>query len=182
MTTAITVPEGIDDVSTRAIVALINERLDSLPIERVLVWHLASQSAPSLYMAAELLGLTAAEFGGEQPTAPLLKKGVELRRTKGTPGTLLEVLDVLGFDEPELDEEAWKYFDGSVLANGEWRAGADRSERFFQVYVEVSAPLTTAEQRALWDLVYRWSRRSCAFALGLRKAGEPTTMIRTRPA
>lgn len=176
------VPGGIDDPTNRLLVDLINERFDALPIERVLVWFLEGQSQESLRMSAELLGLTGPEFGGAAPTAALLKQGAGLRRIRGTPGALEDVVEGLGYDDEELDEEAFKFCDGSILANGEWRAGADRNQAFFQVYFRVEAPMSADAQRVLWDIVQRWSRPGTAFAIGVRQEGEQTLMIRERPA
>lgn len=175
-------PGGIDDATNRLLVDIINERFDALPIENVLVWFLEAQSTESLIVSGEMLGLTGPEFGGNAPTADLLKQGVALQRIRGTPGAVEEVTERLDYDHEETDEEAFKYADGSILANGEWRAGADRQARFWQIYFRVSAPMTTAQQRVLWDLVYRWKRKGSAFAIGLRQTGQPTVMIRERPA
>lgn len=175
------VPAGIDDVSMRALTEIIGERFAALPIERVLVWHVNSTQEDALPSVAELLGLNGPEFKGAGPPRELMNEGVDLRRRKGTPWALREVLRRLDYGEVELVEDTVLHYDGAVSYGGERRYGADAHWSVFLVFADVLAPLSLDAKRVLWDVINAWRRGVNRFVLGLRQAGQPTVMHFARP-
>ena len=182
MTTSLPVPEGIDDVSMRALVEVINARYDALPIERCLVMHVTSNTISRPYVARGF-GLSAPEFQVAETPVAIIQQGLELRRHKGTIWALREVLRRLDWGEIVFVEDGRIKYDGSIKYNGERRYGADGVAGVTIIFFDVVAPLTTEQTQKLWDLVRNWMRASFRdhFRIGLRQAGQHTVMHNTRP-
>jgi P2-related tail formation protein len=180
VTAALKLPEGIDSVENRALLGLL-DRWDALPVENVLVFHLDTVIADALPFVAELMGLTAPEFGGAGAPREVIKQAVHLRKLRGTPWALREVMRRLGYGEIDLQEAQTKTYNGELHYDGEHRYGAENHWARFAVYVTVLAPMVAADVRKLWDAIDKWKPKRSWFSLGLRQAMTPTVMYWTRP-
>jgi hypothetical protein len=174
-------PAGINDESNLAIYQVLDERWSALPIELVLVWFLESTSPELLPFLAELFGLNGPEFRGDGPPLKVLQQGVELKRLRGTPWAMREVLRRLAFGEVELVEKTARYCDGTLLCDGQWRAGADAHWAVFVVYVDFDMPPPLATLQQLWDAITSWKRQVCHFVLCIRVPEYMPAMYYERP-
>lgn len=148
------VPEGISDASAEGLRAQI-ERLDSVGVERALVWHIPSVVEAALPHLAAGLGLDKLNFVSTPPR-DFLGVAIALMRRRGTPAALEDALVALGYAlvDIELREDTSIALDGSWHLSGEpYRLGADSHWATFWLYVAAPAGLTTAALLALWDVV-----------------------------
>lgn len=178
----LTLTAAINDPSLRAVHQVIAERFGALPIERVLVWHLASTQPDAVPFVAELLGLVGPEFrGGGGPPRELVARGVELRRRKGTVWALREVMRGLGYGEIEHVRGSIVRCDGTIDCDGERLCGGDGNPGLAMVYVTVPAPLSVDQAQVLWDVAAAWKRLTVHIVLGVRIEGYSTFMFSARP-
>lgn len=179
---SVEVAAGIDDVSNRALGEIINERFAALPVEKALVWHFESADEVRIEAVAEFLGLNGPEFRGVDGTPiELLMQGVLLRRRRGTPWALREVLRRLNYGEVELVEQTNVRHNGAIKHNGERLHNGANSWATFIVFLDVASAFTVEEVRIVWDVVDVYKPRRSHFALGFREAGEPTAMYLEKP-
>lgn len=158
---ALTVPAGIDDASFRALVELLEERMGGIPIERVLVWHLDSALDDVLPHDADFLGINGPEFGSGPPR-DYLRRGIQLRRTRGTGDTMEFVLEVIGYPDAELLERTDQSFlyDDTYSYDGTITFGSDAHWAKFFVLVETSEELTLTDVQLLWDVIMKWKPKT----------------------
>jgi hypothetical protein len=178
MSEKLTLPAGIDDATTRALLKVL-ERWDDLPIERVLVWmvdHVVESALPHI---AEMLGVNGPEFAAGPPRA-FLRKAIELRRRRGTVGALEEVLATLGYTSIEIKEGGdQQRYDGAIRYDGVHRYGSDTHWAIFLLYVDVTTGLSADEVRKLWDAAWKWRPKSRHPRLVIRQ-GAVETWFRDR--
>lgn len=190
---ALTLPDAIrTDPSAVAFLAVL-ERFDALPVEKVLVWHVAHDASDALAHVAETLGLSGIDFASGPP-AELIARAIGLMRACGTAGALKVAIEALGYAPEliELTENPQLYYDGSIQYDGTYRYGADTGPFHFDVEIDVddAERPTVAELRELWLLIETWSRASTQFTLVITVGGElrviyrsvPTTPIPDAPA
>lgn len=170
-------PAGINDASTRALAQLIDERFSALPVERVLVWHLAATEVDVVAHIAEMLGLDGPGFGGDTPLG-LIRRGVMLCRRHGTPWALREVLRALGYGEVEIVEEFNPKFDGEFYFDGARMYGADAEPGIFWLACSIGESKSADWVRALWDVIDRRKRRSAWQVLIVRRAADGVELAR----
>lgn len=148
------VPDGIADASAEALRAQI-ERLDSIGVERALVWHVPSVATAALPHLAAGLGLDRLNFVSSPPR-DFLGVAIALMRRRGTPAALEDALVALGYSlvDIELREDTGLFLDGTWHLSGEpYRLGADSHWATFWLYVAAPGGLPTASLLALWDVV-----------------------------
>lgn len=178
MTQGLTLPAGIDDVSTRALLKVL-ERWDDMPIEVVLVWLVDHVVADALPFIAEQLGVSGPEFDAGTPRA-FLRKAIERRRLRGTVGTLEDVLDTLGYEDHEIKEGGdQQLYDGTLTYDGVHTYGSDTHWAIFIVFVDITGALTQAEGRKLWDAAWKWRPKTRQPRLVIRQ-GDVETWFRSR--
>lgn len=138
----LSVPAGVDDPTTRALVQLAEERLGGVPIERVLVWHTDTVVEAALAHLAELLDIDMATHGVEQ-TRVLLEQAVDRLRRRGTPSAVEETLEALGLAGAVTEEDTELFRDGSIVRDGSHVHGYDGQWAVFWVKVEgTTAPVS----------------------------------------
>lgn len=173
----LTVPGGIADDSTRVLVQLIDERFGGVGVEKVLVWHLDSTVESAIPHVAEMIGLDGPEFQGGTPRE-LLRRGIVLRRRRGTPWALREVLRRLGYGEIEIIEVLSSRHDGEYLYDGARMYGGDEQPGIFWLEVKIAESKSAAWVRALWDVIDAWKRKSFWQVLILRRAADDLELAR----
>ena len=176
-------PAGLDDTRYRGFLAVLR-RLDALPIERVLVWHIESAGADVLSHLAEFFSVSSVDWAAG-PSRDVLKRGIDLVRRRGTIGALRTSLAAVGYGDAQILERISFKYDGSKKYDGRWRYGADAHYAHFVVSIDVptGAELPTlAQLRELWDVTLQWSRARCSFAIALLVDGVLHSQWRERPA
>ena len=156
-------PGGIDDDRSRALLRLLNARFDAIPVERVLVWHLATVVSDALPYLAESLGMDRLSFVGGPPR-DFLKSAIALARRFGTEAALGEALVGLGYSlgNVSLVEDTVLRRNGAIAHSGEpYRHGADAHWAVFFLWITAPAGLTTVKLLELWDVVWLVKPRRC---------------------
>ena len=174
-------PGGVDGVATRALAALIEKRFGSLPVERVLVWHVESVVEDALPHLAEGLGIADLAFIGAPPRE-LIAKGVDLMRRRGTGGATEEALAAIGYDGStvDIDEDTRRYCDGSLIANGEpHNCGYDAEWIRYHVWIDADG-LSPEQLRELWDVIRLMGRVTRPFVLIIRASDGVLSVYRSR--
>lgn len=166
MSANLTLPPGIKDASLQAVLDVVNERFDAIPVERVLVWHLDSVVAGALPHLADQLGVYGPEFGSAPPRT-FLRDGVQKRRRRGTGGTMRAVLAALGYDPIVIQEGTATYFlyDGTWSYDGTIIYGNDSHWAIFLIQIDTASTPSAAELRLLWDVIDKWRPRARQFRL-----------------
>lgn len=160
-------PAGVDDTFSRAFVRLLNARLDALPIERVLVWHLASVAEVALPHLAEGLGLDDLAWVSAPPRE-FIGRAVELLRRRGTPAAVEEAVALLGYAPAsvELEERMARSRNGDLLHSGNpWNHGADFGPGVAWLWVDMAATPSIAQRLELWDVANFMRRFSSRIVL-----------------
>lgn len=171
------VPAGIDDESFRALAELLEARFGSIPIERVLVWHLDSVVAAALPELANAFGVNGPEFGAGPPRT-FLRQAVALRRKRGTGGALRVVLAAIGHEDIELIERtsATFLYDGTWKYDGTITYGGDSHWARYIVRIDVAEMPSVVQLALLWDVVAKWKPKTRWPILILRKTPEDYEM------
>lgn len=177
-------PPGVDSLESRALL-LVLERWDSLPVERVLVWHIDSTVDDALLHISEMLGLSVIDFQAGPPRE-LLAQAVKLLKAAGTPGAMKAVIRALGYDASvfELNERTQMRYDGAHRYNGIRNYGHDGHwSHFFVVLdaVDDGHLPSVAALRELWSVIDAWKPARCPFGLIVRVAGIERVVYRTVP-
>ncbi len=148
-------PGGVDDDFSRALLRLVRSEFSSLPVERVLVWHLPSVVESALPHLVDSLGLSSLAFVGGPPR-DFVARALDLVRRRGIPAALFEALGLLGYPESSLDleENMARSYDGTLAHSGQpWLYGADFKWNVAFLRVTVPATLSIARELELWDVV-----------------------------
>ena len=176
-------PAGVDTEQTRGLL-LVLERWDTMPVERVLVWHLDSTALGALPHVAEMLGLDGIDFAAGPPRA-LLQQAVKLLKAAGTPGALKAVIQTLGYSPEvfELQERTGVLYNGAHRFNGKRTYGSDGHwANFFVVIDALDAALPSLPQlRELWSVIDAWRPTRSPFGLIVRVAGLERVVYRSVP-
>lgn len=174
-------PAGIDAESTRALLALLEARFGALPVERVLVWHLASVVESALPHLADGLGITDLQFI-DVPPRDFIAQGIDLMRRRGTAGAVESALAAIGYDASvvELEEDTRLYYDGSITYSGEPHNYGDDGEWIrWRAWIDADG-LTTDEQYEIWDVLTLMNRAMRPFVLVVRASDGVLTARRSR--
>lgn len=166
-------PAGIKDASLQAVLDVLNERFDAIPVERVLVWHLDSVVADALPHLGDQLGITGPEFGSAPPRT-FLSNGIQKRRRRGTGGTMRAVLSAIGYDPIVIEETTDKRFlyDGTWKYDATIHCGGDSHWAIFIVRIDVAAMPSVEQIQLLWDVIQKWRPRARQSILVLNKTPE----------
>lgn len=174
-------PGGIDAASTRALLALLEERFGALPIERVLVWHVASVVEDALPHLAEGLGIADLAFI-DAPPREFIGQGVSLMRRRGTPAAVEDALAAIGYGAGvvELEEDTRIRYDGRHKYSGRpLNYGGDGRWVRWRVWLDANA-LTVAQLREIWDVCELMNRRTRPFVVVVRASDGVLSVYRTR--
>lgn len=175
-------PAGIDDEWSRAALRLLNARFDALPIERVLVWHLATVVEEALPHLSEPLGLADLSFVGGPPRE-FIASALELLRRRGTPQGLEDALALLGYVAPNvtLEERPARRHDGTLDRRGEpARHGGDYRWYVVFVHLTVPAPLSAERLREAWDVCVLMRAKRNRIVLVVQAPAVAPVVVRSR--
>lgn len=176
-------PASLSDATTKALVQLLNERFNAIPIQNVLVWHLETTPAEAVPHVAELLGLDGPEFGvGSGPPRVVLRQGVALLRIRGTIGAIRRVLRNLGFGEATFFVDGRRKYDGTFLYDGMFLYGTEEWAQWaiFGLRVETEEEMTVERARQLWDAIESWKGKRDWFRLMVRGPGDAQVVYSAR--
>jgi P2-related tail formation protein len=176
----LSVPGGIDDLSTRALVGLL-DRWDDLPLANILTLRTASVPASALPHLAWQFGLEELGFLGGPPRT-FVERAVALVRRFGTWGALRQALSAIGYDVTQLREGAQLSYDGSATYSGlPWRYGADSHYAKYWLLVTTTDAIATERVREVWDLAEQIAPKSRELALLMNLHDSGTEIYTARP-
>lgn len=179
----VTLPASIKDATTAAIVSVLNERFNAVPVENVLVWKLDTAVDAAVPEIATFLGLDGPEFGiGSGPPRTLVRQGVALCRKRGTRGAIREVLRRLDFGEVVFVIDGRRVHDGTIFHDGAWLHGDPAWFRWavFGLIVTTADAMSADRLRQLWDAVDEWKSKRDWFFLIVHGPASTVTPYRDR--
>jgi phage tail P2-like protein len=137
---------------------VIAARFNAIPVDRVLIYLIDLVHANALPVLAEqfdLLGWKGYRLAEtEAEKRALIKRAIELQRTKGTPFAVKRALATIGYDNTELIEQAGRKYNGQSQYDGTTQYGGHNWARFSIIFdIGNDQGITPDQKTALIALV-----------------------------
>jgi hypothetical protein len=173
-------PQSIDDDRNRRLYQIFAERLDALPLERILVGRVDGVPASVVPWLLWQYSLERLGFLSETSARALVKRGLELLRYRGTPWALIEATKALGYATAAIDENLLLKRNSEILRNGLYWHGYDNHWARFRLLID-GAAVTTAKVQELWDVMQFFRPMRSHGQVGLGSGTQVVAIHRSRP-